>query len=67
MKSSANGYECLNCDEVERDGRTESDQECNACGSYNTVARIITDCNRGDDCPSEGHSFGAAWDVEEVR
>lgn len=65
--ADANGYECLACGEVERDGEGQPDVECGRCGETNTLARLITDCDLGDACDHEAHDYGADWHVEEPR
>lgn len=59
-----NGYECMECGEVERDGIGESDVECGRCESYNTVARRLTDCD-DKGCDEMTHDWGASWHVDE--
>jgi hypothetical protein len=64
LASKYNGYECLDCNEVERDGSWFEGDDCNACGGGNAQPRIITDCDDRS-CRATTHDFGANWHVEQ--
>lgn len=62
----ANGYECLDCGDVERDGIGRADVMCGSCERTNTIQRLITDCDLGQACNDDRHDYGAGWHVEEA-